>query len=456
MMLDLITHSEDTKEIFTKILNNLFKVLSEKNNKLYELIRILAIPHQFNKNLSDFIIDELEIKENKASILDDVQKISIISEITRDRYSFHDLIREHILKSWKQKGEINQYLKYSRLLSNWFEEEEFNEYLYLSFACNTEKAFSIYKEKVLLSIEYHLLDQAGTLICLANEQREFFNSIQKQWNLLFRAKLFQTEMEWKKALRIYSIILKKDSNIPAEILIESLIGKGNCLNYLGKPQQAKEILQLANKKLSKLNEPNSYIYMLLALSWSYYLEKEYKQSTKILFHALELNEKIENPFSKAWIYNNLGIVFSNIGNYEKAIRFHESAHEIRESIGDRFYTARSEYNLARIHSIINDWGIAFSLIEKVIDIQEKFDDKEGLRFSYRLIADYYNHKKSYEKAINYFSKSIDIEREIIPREIYLNHLHELNEEYKRTGMKIASEYYKTEINRTLNLKDEHQ
>ncbi|MCL2160747.1 MAG: tetratricopeptide repeat protein [Betaproteobacteria bacterium] len=66
-----------------------------------------------------------------------------------------------------------------------------------------------------------------------------------------------------------------------------------------------------------------------------YLEMEkYAQARDILMQAARIAGKLPNELNSATIYRNLGATFFNLGDYEKAVNWHQKALSVREGIPD--------------------------------------------------------------------------------------------------------------------------
>ena len=119
------------------------------------------------------------------------------------------------------------------------------------------------------------------------------------------------------------------------------------------------------------------------------------------------------------LYNNLGISYDGLGDYGKAIEYHEKALEIRintpgENQNHR-NIIRSYVFLGKIYYGLGDYGKAIEYYEKALEIEINTLDE-----NHPDIADYYNNLGvvyndlgDYGKAIEYYEKALEIRINIL-------------------------------------------
>jgi tetratricopeptide (TPR) repeat protein len=93
--------------------------------------------------------------------------------------------------------------------------------------------------------------------------------------------------------------------------------------------------------------------------------------------SLEITLLIGDQQGTAIIYSNLGIVHSELGNYEAAIQMHQKALEIEECIGDEPGAAQTNDNLAAVYQVMGEVGQALAYYHKSLAIKERIGDRHG-------------------------------------------------------------------------------
>ena len=115
------------------------------------------------------------------------------------------------------------------------------------------------------------------------------------------------------------------------------------------------------------------------------------------------------------LYNNLGISYDGLGDYNKAIEYHEKALEIRintpgENQNHR-NIIRSYVFLGKIYYGLGDYGKAIEYYEKALEIEINTLDENhpDIADSYYNLGAAYNGLGDYNKAISFFEKALEIE-----------------------------------------------
>lgn len=134
--------------------------------------------------------------------------------------------------------------------------------------------------------------------------------------------------------RIISI-LDKNVNIDALpiFLKDTVILKVDDENFLEK-------LITAIKPTIKIDEINSIVKELVA-------ERKYSEALQTSKEAIQIIEKhnlLDNVVSTT--YNNIGLIYRNLGNYETALKNLEQSLQISQEIGDKSGEAYTLFNLA--------------------------------------------------------------------------------------------------------------
>ncbi len=146
---------------------------------------------------------------------------------------------------------------------------------------------------------------------------------------------------------------------------------------------------------------------------------DYDKALEYYFKALDIDKKVlgkKHP-STASSYNNIGLVYDEQGDYDKALEYYFKALEIWENIlgTEHPYTATSYNNIGAIYYSKGDYDKALEYYFKALDIREKVLGKEhpDTAQSYNNIGAIYNQKSDYDKALEYYSMALDIVRKFL-------------------------------------------
>jgi preprotein translocase subunit SecA/nephrocystin-3 len=131
-----------------------------------------------------------------------------------------------------------------------------------------------------------------------------------------------------------------------------------------------------------------------------------------------LLEQETEKSKKAPIYNQLGWVKYQEGEYQEAIRFYEKALAIRQqSLPPNHPDLASSYNnIGMVYDNMGDYPTALSSYEKALTIQQQSlpPNHPSLASSYNNIAVVYNNMDDYPKALSSYEKALAIKQQSLP------------------------------------------
>ena len=112
------------------------------------------------------------------------------------------------------------------------------------------------------------------------------------------------------------------------------------------------------------------------------------------------------------LYNNLGISYDGLGDYNKAIEYHEKALEIGiNTLGENHLDVASYYNnLGTVYNSLGDYNKAIEYHEKALEIRINTlgGDHPDVADSYNNLGISYDGLGDYNKAIEYHEKALEI------------------------------------------------
>jgi PAS domain S-box-containing protein len=118
-------------------------------------------------------------------------------------------------------------------------------------------------------------------------------------------------------------------------------------------------------------------------------------------------EKKQNK-SLTIAYNNLGIIYANIGDYEKAITWILKGFNIASENKDMVGTGRSMNNLAEVYRFQHQYDKALEYIKIAIDIHEKNKQVDFQAISCLNLAKIYQDMGKYKDALHFNKYALDI------------------------------------------------
>ena len=111
-------------------------------------------------------------------------------------------------------------------------------------------------------------------------------------------------------------------------------------------------------------------------------------------------------------YGSLGNAYQSLGDYRKAIEYHEKLLKIAKEIGDRGGEGGAYGNLGNAYQSLGDYPKAIEHHEKHLKIAIEIGDRKGEGGAYGSLGSAYGSLFDYRKAIEYHEKFLKIAKEI--------------------------------------------
>ncbi|MDO8998402.1 MAG: tetratricopeptide repeat protein [Bacteroidota bacterium] len=183
------------------------------------------------------------------------------------------------------------------------------------------------------------------------------------------------------------------------------------------PKYNEELKILAEKNIAKTSKPLKIYFKHLASAIGNmgYIYSEQGNSQKALEcyqKGLKISEDIDDKESVAGILNNIGYVYQSQGDISKALDYFQKSVKIQEVIGNKEGTANSLTNIGMIYQNQGDIPMALEYYHKSLKTFEEGGKKEGIAISLNNIGVIYQNLGDYLKALEYFKNSLQIRKEI--------------------------------------------
>ena len=148
----------------------------------------------------------------------------------------------------------------------------------------------------------------------------------------------------------------------------------------------------------------------------------YSEALTYFLKSLEIFRKVlgDEHVSTAASYNNIGNVYSNQGNYSAALEYYFKSLEIRKKVlgEEHVSTAASYNNIGNVHSNQGNYSAALECHFKSLEIFKKVlgDEHKNTAGSYNNIGMVYSDQGNYSAALEYYFKSLEIYKKVLDDE----------------------------------------
>jgi tetratricopeptide (TPR) repeat protein len=170
------------------------------------------------------------------------------------------------------------------------------------------------------------------------------------------------------------------------------------------------------------------------------LQGFYRQRAQLYEQVIAGNQREQDCHRKS--LNRLGLCYDYLGQYEKAITYHQQHHDLSEEIGNRQGVANSLGNLGNCYGSLGQHEKAIALYQQYHDISEEIGFRQGVAISLGSLGICYNSLGQYEKAIAHHQQSLKIKKEIGYRRGVANSLGNLGICYNSLGQYEKAIAYK--------------
>jgi len=158
--------------------------------------------------------------------------------------------------------------------------------------------------------------------------------------------------------------------------------------------------------------------------------------------SLKMFEEMGDKKGIAKNLNNIGIVYREQGNYDKAIDHYLRSLKIFEESDDKQRIAISLNNLGTVYYEQGNYDKTIDYFLRSLKIDEEAGDKQGIAGSLNNIGEVYREQGKYELAIEYVNRSLSIAQEIGFKELIKYTYENLSVIYaKQNRFRQAYEYY---------------
>lgn len=214
--------------------------------------------------------------------------------------------------------------------------------------------------------------------------------------------------DYKQALEIYTRAMRMEDSVGIEEgTYVSLNNIGAIYLELAIYEEAHKLFLKAEKIYNRKDRLNSLLYTYDGLSETFIKLKRYDSALIYAHKAVDLCTELEDEYEMGYLLGNLGAVYYNTGNLNKAIEYFNKASVYYKKSND-FRLGMSIYSaLAEIYEKLNKTTEANFCFEQMMVLEKKFNisaDKKGF---YRMFAKLSFNRQDYKNAYLYLNDYID-------------------------------------------------
>jgi len=136
------------------------------------------------------------------------------------------------------------------------------------------------------------------------------------------------------------------------------------------------------------------------------------EALKYLEEALEIDRRIGYEQGIASSLNNIGLIYSDLGKPDEALKYHKEALEIDRRIGYEQGIARDLGNIGLIYSDLGKPDEALKYLEEALEIDRRIGYEQGIARDLGNIGVIYTGLGKPDEALKYHKEALEIDRRI--------------------------------------------
>ncbi len=164
-------------------------------------------------------------------------------------------------------------------------------------------------------------------------------------------------------------------------------------------------------KLIERPDDSSKVVALKLLCWEY-RNTDTASALKYGYQAIEIAKKLELDYELADIYNRVGVVRRNQGNYAHALDNYFKGIEISKRNNYQKLLAFAYNNVADIYNRLEIYDKALEFGKYSLNLSVKLNDEYTLSYVYNILGGIYRNKKDLDSSLLYFNYSLNLRKKI--------------------------------------------
>lgn len=188
------------------------------------------------------------------------------------------------------------------------------------------------------------------------------------------------------------------------VLVLVLFQKGNLYS-----QQGTSVDGLL--KLIERPDDSSKVVALKLLCWEY-RNTDTASALKYGYQAIEVAKKLDLNYELADIYNRVGVVRRNQGNYAHALDNYFKGIEISKQNNYQKLLAFAYNNVADIYNRLEIYDKALEFGKYSLKLSLSLNDEYTLSYVYNILGGIYRNKKDLDSSLLYFKHSLNLRKKI--------------------------------------------
>ena len=205
--------------------------------------------------------------------------------------------------------------------------------------------------------------------------------------------------------------------------------------------------------LKQIGDRNSEANVLGNLGLVYINLGQYQRAIDFLQPALAILKNIGDRNGEGTTFSNLGLAYRSLGQYQKAADFYQQSLKIAQQIGNREGEGVATNNLGLIYNDIGQHQESISFFEKALSLAKQIGNQKEVGNSLNFLGVAYSNVKQPQKALDSYQQALTLSQKIGNREVergILNNIGSLLRQQNQVESAII--FYKQSVNVTESIR----
>ncbi|HBE18166.1 MAG TPA: Fis family transcriptional regulator [Cyanobacteria bacterium UBA11149] len=143
-----------------------------------------------------------------------------------------------------------------------------------------------------------------------------------------------------------------------------------------------------------------------------YHSGQFEAALKSWQEALELYRQLKDRQSEGEILNNLGLVYRNLGDVNKAVEYHEQSLAIARELKSRQLESNALNSLGNANFSFGKFDRAIEFFQQSLTIAKELKNRDSEGITLGNLGNCYLYLADFTKAIEFYQESLEIAREV--------------------------------------------
>ena len=172
--------------------------------------------------------------------------------------------------------------------------------------------------------------------------------------------------------------------------------------------KAVEYAKLALEKSKSIHDKNREFDALILQGILFKNLGEYEKAVTNYLLALDIAKKQNDDRKKSVCYNNIGSVYQAQGSLDNALEYYKKSLEIEETIGNKAEVSLRYYNLGTVYELKDSLDLAYTYYYNSLLHEQTLNNKEGIYFALYGLSGVDIKRANYAQAEEHLNKALDI------------------------------------------------